>query len=185
MTRPAPAARPVAPFTVLVDSREQRGYEFAGIRANQDQGGAIIEVPVMRIGLPAGDYSILGYPQICIERKSKEDLYGSVARRENFEGRLARMSERDYAAVVVEADRMELVRNPPPFTRYSPRALSRTLIAWDVRYPVKWHFMPGREAAEVLVYRILERWWHDHQEKDESGKARSGEDPQGVQHEEN
>lgn len=117
----------------------------------------------MRMGLPTGDYIALGYPQCAIERKTKNDLYSSVARRANFEDRLARMSELDYAAVIVEAERMDCLRNPPPFSKYHPRALSRTLIAWDLRYPVKWHFMPGREAAEILVYRLIERFWHDRQ----------------------
>jgi len=111
-----------------------------------------------------GDYSIMGYPQICIERKSKEDLYASVARRANFEERLARMAEKDYAAVVVEAERMDVIRRPPAFTKYHPRALSRTLIAWDQRFSVRWHFLPDRDAAEVFVFRVLERFWLDRQE---------------------
>lgn len=165
MTAPkaAPAARVVAPFTILIDSREGLPYTFEGIRANADQGHALVHVPTMRTGLPAGDYGLLGYPQIRLERKSREDLYASVVRRANFEGRLERMSELAYGAVIVEAERMDLIRNPPAFTKYSPRALSRTLIAWDMRFPVKWHFMPGREAAEILTYRLIERFWLDRQ----------------------
>jgi ERCC4-type nuclease len=159
-----------APFTICVDSREQAPYSFTGFRAGFARGNPPVIVPTMRVGLPNGDYSLLGYPSIAIERKSKSDLYGSVARRANFIGRLERMSElcrgplggqSGYAAVVVEAELLDLINHPPRFSNLHPRSMSRTLIAWSIRYPVRWFFLPGREAGELLTYRLLERYFID------------------------
>lgn len=157
----------VCPFVIMIDSREQRPYDFLGIRAGADKGHAQIDVRTERYGLPVGDYTILDMPQICIERKSKEDLWSSIStRRENFEGRLRRMAEdKRYAAVVVEAEWWDVISNPPPFTQYRPVSLSRTLIAWRQRFRVDWWFAPNREAAEILTFRLLERWWLDHKEE--------------------
>lgn len=157
----------VSPFTVMVDSREQRPFMFENIRAGADRGRAPISVRTERFGLPIGDYTILGLPRVCIERKSKEDLWSSVSqRRKNFEERLQRMQDdKDYSAVVVEAEWWDVINNPPPFTQYSPLSLNRTLIAWRQRFRVDWWFCPTRDHAEILTYRILERYWIDHKEE--------------------
>lgn len=164
-------ARIVAPFILTVDSREQNPYTFEKIYGNKDQKNALLHVPTMRIGLPDGDYSLLGLPSCVVERKSREDIYASVARRDNFVGRLERMSDLKFAAVLVEADRLDLICNPPKFTKYNPKALSRTLWAWQVRYPVRWVFMPGREAAEMACYRMLAACWEEYREEAVVGVA--------------
>lgn len=151
------------PFTVLVDSREHCPYDFLGLRSNKDQGDLPIVVPTMRVALATGDYSILGLPRIAIERKTKDDLYGSVARRENFEQRLERMSRLDFAAVMIEAEWSEILNRPPPFTKFQPKALARTIFAWMIRYRVHWVLMPDRRAAEIATFRLLERYHKDHQ----------------------
>lgn len=150
-----------APFTVVIDTREQIPYMFSGLKAGFVRNNPPVVVPTVRLGLPNGDYSLLGHPQVAIERKSRADLYGSVARRANFVSRLERMSELSFAAVVVEAEFLDVIRNPPSFSRLHPRSMSRTLIAWLVRYPVRWCFVEGREAGEILTYRLLERFYMD------------------------
>ena len=163
----AKSAPPIAaPFTICVDSREQRPYSFEGLTAGFVRGNPPVVVPTMRAGLPNGDYSLFGHPSVAIERKSKEDLYGSVARRANFVGRLERMSELcgynhgtglgGYAAVVVEAEFLDLLAN------LHPRSMSRTLIAWSIRYPVRWWFCKGRAAGELITYRLIERFYIDY-----------------------
>ena len=152
----------VCPFTVIVDTREQAGYSFTGLHEGTGPRRRQLIVPTIRAALDVADYSVLGLPQVLIERKSKSDLFGSVSRRANFEGRLARMSERQYAAVVVEASWHEILSDPPRHSKIHPRSLARTLIAWDCRYPVKWHLMPGRDAAEAMTFRLLERFYKDH-----------------------
>jgi ERCC4-type nuclease len=155
------------PFSVIIDSREQKPFRFEGIPANADQGGSPLVVPTQRGTLAVGDYALFGLPSgVVIERKSKEDLYSSISqRRENFESRL-RVMATDYAlaAVVIESDWTDIIKNPPPFTQFNPKSLIRTVIAWQVRYrPVLWMPMPGRVAAEAYTFRLLERFWFDYQ----------------------
>jgi ERCC4-type nuclease len=175
--KPGPKSAQVitCPFTVVVDTREQKGYDFLGLRAGFTRNHPITHIPILRLGLATGDYSILGLPQIAIERKSKEDLYGSVVRRANFIARLERMSRLAYAAVVVEAEFLDLIENPPALSKLHPRSLSRTLIAWSIRYPVRWWFVRGRDAGELLTFRLLERFYLDHHRAISSGaNAREG-----------
>lgn len=145
------------PFTVVCDTREQDVYTFEGMTDRHRP----IAVPTMRATLTTGDYSIFGMPQIAIERKSKADLFGSVVRRENFKKRLERMGELSYSAVVVEAEISELLSNPPHFSKLKPKSLIRTIMAWSIRYPTRWWFLPNRDAGQGITYRLLERFWLD------------------------
>ncbi len=166
MTSRSVERRVTCPFTVIVDSRENRGYEFVGLRTTKAQGNAIIDVPIMRCGLPTGDYSILELPSITIERKTLSDFFGSVARRDNFERRLERMGEFGYAAIVVEAEWSEILSRPPRHSKLNTKALARTVMAWTQRYDrVHWWFMPGRQAGEATTFRLLEIWWKHHREE--------------------
>lgn len=152
------------PFEVVIDTREQAPYSFADVRANVDKNEARYVVTTRRATIPVGDYSIFGYPQCVIERKSKADLYGSVARRKNFESRLERMNLLRYSAVIIEADWREILTDPPRHSKLNPKSLFRTVLAWDQRFPgVHWWAMPGREVAEATTFRMLERFWRDQQ----------------------
>lgn len=164
-----PAREMLCPFTVAIDTREQRPFAFEGLRGNADKGSLPIVVRTARVTLSTGrgDYSIVELPTVGVERKSLADLYGSIAQgRENFARRLALMSEGlapGGAHVVVEAEPFVILNNPPPHTRMDPRALWRTILAWQVRHPlVTWHFLPDRGYAEGQTFRILERFWEDH-----------------------
>lgn len=77
----------VCPFTVVADTREQHVYTFENLWSGPVGKSPRLMVPIARQALTTGDYSILGMPGIAIERKSKEDLYQSIARgRANFDG---------------------------------------------------------------------------------------------------
>ena len=159
----APAKAVVCPFSVVVDTREQQPYGFAGLKADRKHKSATLFVPVVRKCLPVGDYSVVDYEsRVVVERKSKSDLWGSVGRRSNFERRLERMSEQfDYAAVVVEAELSEILNDPPNFSTITPKNLNRTILAWRQRYAVDWWFVPGRAFGEAYTLRILERFFRD------------------------
>ncbi len=166
---PLPAEIAVkCPFTVIVDTREQQPYTFAGLRTNADQGNKLIRVPIVREALGVGDYGIRDMDAVVVERKSKADLYQSVVRRENFIGRLDRMSEQcTFAAIVVECEWADMLLNPPPRSQFAPKALARTIITWSMRYPiVHWFFLPDRESAESFTFRVLERFWIGRQHGD-------------------
>lgn len=137
-------------FSVVVDSREQRPWEFPG-------------VPTEVRKLEAGDYSVAGLEaRVALERKSLVDLYGTVGRgRNRFERELELLSKLDFSAIVIEADLFAIVRRPPRRSRLSPKAVIRSLVAWSQRYGV--HVLPAgsRELAQRMALIILERFYVD------------------------
>jgi ERCC4-type nuclease len=155
------------PFTIVVDRREQRPYLFEGLTTNADKGSRPMRVPLRFDTLTTGDYSIFGLPMIAVERKTKQDLYASISqKRDNFEERLRRLClDHAVAAIVIEAEWSELLSAPPDFTKFSPKALSRTIMAWMIRWPrVHWVPMASRTHAESWTFRFLERFWYAYQE---------------------
>ncbi|MFH1603226.1 MAG: ERCC4 domain-containing protein [Pseudomonadota bacterium] len=169
-----PIAQTKTALTVLVDTREQLPYTFAGIK---DRRGC--PVRCQRATLTVGDYSIAGgsigngkdqQPRqlpIAIERKSKADLYGSLGR---GRARLAREFERardggiQYLALVIESDLLGLRQPPSHCSGMNPTSVIRTLAAWSVRYNLH-VWTPGpREAAERWTWRLLQFYgeqYHD------------------------
>jgi ERCC4-type nuclease len=150
-------------FTVVIDDREKLPYQFTALRATVRQGGGLLYVPTVRRRLGVGDYSILGHEcDVAIERKSLEDLYQSVVRRDNFVGRLERMNQLKFAAVVVEASWLQVATEPPPASQMNPLSVIRSMIAWTVRYP-RVHWIPAghRAAGEAITFRLLEAYNKD------------------------
>lgn len=102
---------------------------------------------------------------VAVERKSKEDLFSTLGQhRERFEAEHARLSALDFGAVVIEASWEEILERPPERSALNPKTIFRTCVAWSIRYRVPWFCLPGRRAAEVATFRLLERWWHDRQD---------------------
>ena len=167
------------PFTVLVDSREQRPYLFHEFTDEKTKKGVKYQVslviPTRREALPVGDYSIFGMPGVVIERKSKGDFLGSLVKRDNFVERLEKMAAYTYSAVIVEAEWSEIAQSPGR-SRFPFKSMVRTVLAWDQRYPTSWFFVPGRRNGEKLCFRMLERFWMEHTEamKGESERRKGG-----------
>lgn len=169
-----PSAKTILnPFAVLIDTREQKPYSFFGLSADVKQKSLPLTIPTVRGTLHTGDYSIQGMETCLIERKSKEDLYGSVAKRANFVGRLERMHEiamaGGYCCVMVECSDVDMLSRPS-HSRMNAKALNRTIIAWRQRYRVDWWFISTRERAEAYTFRILERFWTDRQGRRKGAK---------------
>ena len=166
-------------FTVVADTREQKPWDFRGMP--KARGAGVMEIPVVSrcLGNKMGDYSIEGCEdKIAIERKSMDDLFGTVlSRRDGFIKELEVLSKLDYAAVVVEGsmgkmftydmrhwDNLENINEK--WRVLQRKRVSRSIIAWQLRYPgVRWWFLPSRPAAQIWAYRLLERWWEDVNEK--------------------
>lgn len=169
----------VAPFTVVIDSREQAPFSFKGFTA--DGGGRgkpplPLVVPITVAALATGDYSIAGHEaEIAVERKSKSDLFQTfISDRERGIAQLERLAALPWAAIVVEADIGAVINGPDHLPAGDPlrvrqgKSLYRSWLAWEQRYPtVHWHFLPTRTLAERTCYRVLERWWKDRQQKQE------------------
>jgi len=149
----------------VIDTREQAPFAFAGLRTDARDGARPLTVPTVRAGLPSGDYSLSGHEtRVAVERKSLEDLYGTLGHgRRRFERELQRLSAYELAEVVVEAGWDVVLMSPPERSRLRPKTVFRSVLAWKVRYPtVHWTFCPGRRFAEVWTFRLLERWWKVH-----------------------
>ncbi len=152
----------LSPFTVLVDTREQLPYSFCGFFTDRKDGGLPLVVSTRTVGLQSGDYSVDGYAdQVSVERKSLADLYSTFGKgRARFEHELARLDMMPFANVVVESSLGQAVANPPLRTRLKPKTIMRSVIAWRYRYQrIHWHFVDDRRLAEILTYRLLERFY--------------------------
>lgn len=165
-----PAAPLTTPFEVLIDTREQLPFAFAGLLADAAQGGGPLEVRTRRWTLQQGDYSIGGFEgRVAVERKSLEDLYGTLGSgRQRFVAELERLSAppMEFAAVVVEADFWEILTAPPVYSKLPPKTVHRSVIAWQQRYPsIHWWTLRNRRLAEITTFRILERFWKEAQRR--------------------
>lgn len=147
---------------MLIDTREQLPYSFAGLKADAKLGGGPLAVRTERATLESGDYSLAGFEsRVAVERKSLADLFGTLGRgRDRFERELTRLSGFEFAAVVVEAEWSAVFNDPPARSRLTPKAVFRTVNAWEQRYPrVHWSFLPSRAFAEAKAFRVLERFY--------------------------
>jgi hypothetical protein len=92
-----------SPFTVIVDTREQRPFGFGKIADNR---GRVFKVSTCRTKLDAGDYSIQGMEDdIAVERKTKADMYGTAGRgRGRFEREVERLAAMAAPAIVIQCD---------------------------------------------------------------------------------
>jgi len=153
------------PFTIIVDNREKNPYTFDGVPARRKKDGAAMAL-VERRYLPTGDYSIDGYEnKIAVERKSLEDLYGTLGRNhQRFEREMARLMEMNIAYIVIEATLAEICR--PAEHRYewrskaSPRAIYGTMVSWQLKYPqVRWWLAGTRAYGQMVTFHLLEDYW--------------------------
>ncbi len=155
---------PIAPMTIIVDTREQLGFDFAGL-AND------VELTVIRARLNEGDYAlcvpdITPFDQrIVIERKSIGDLFSSLTHgRGRFEMEAARLSGYGYAGLVVESD-LAAIQTPdleyPTMT--NPRSILASLSAWSLRFGLHIWPCPTRSFAEYQTFDLLWRWHIRHQ----------------------
>lgn len=137
-------------ITIVIDSREQRGYEYRG---------AVVKA------LRSGDYSIEGLEdRVAIERKSKSDAFNSLGRnRGRFEREIQRLACYQFGALVIEASLADFLR-PPPFSQMSARSAARSLLAWSVKYRLPVFWVGDRRHGRAVTRRLLEsfaRYYYD------------------------
>lgn len=148
------------PFTIIIDTRENKPYLFSSITPRPN---------TIFKALETGDYSIDTYEdQVTIERKTLQDAYGTFgAGRKRFERELDRMSKFKTAVVMIEADWDTILRRPPVHSLFAPKSFLASVVAWQQRYNVHFWACGNRALGEKCAYRILERFWkdaHDHNE---------------------
>ena len=136
------------PMTIIVDTREQAPYPFT------ESGYSIV-----REALPEGDYGVLGLPYVAVERKSLNDLIGSLTfGRERFFRELARLRSYRVCAIVVEASLSDILQHHYE-SAAAPASIVGSLLAIvaDMRIPVL--LCGDRPAAQAATLRLLERAW--------------------------
>lgn len=171
------------PFTVLIDTAEGQPFTFQGLRADADKGGLPLYVPTRYSSLGRaphglGDYSILGlFGRVAVERKSKEDAWGTIlgwetdhqrdrnipGRRQRFEKELENLSAIECGVVIVEASLDACLADMPEWGA-KPRVENqkifyRSIISFYQRFRVHWIWLPSRRDAEVTAFRWMERYW--------------------------
>lgn len=152
------------PFTILIDQREGMPYFFHGMRANASRSHRPLVVETKFAHLKTGDYTIEGLEDlITIERKSLSDLFSTLGQnRRRFEAEHERMSQMNFAAVVVEADAETILKSPPEGSKLLPKSVYGTYLSWSMRYGVHWYLCEDRRLAELTTFRLLEKFYSSH-----------------------
>lgn len=132
----------LAGLTIIIDSREQCPYTFPGHRT-------VVE------GLPIADYGLLNCPDIFLERKSVDDLIGSLTSgRDRLEKVLQKGAQVPYFGLIIEASLSDLANG-----RYKssmlPKSAVQTLLSWSVKYGTHIFFCDNREYAERVTLSLL------------------------------
>ena len=129
-------------LTLTIDSREQQPYSFTDHKT-------IIQ------SLPIGDYGLFNCPDIAVERKSIDDLIGSLTSgRERFEKELQKGSQLPYFSLVIEASLSDLA-NGKYQSQMLPKSAVQSLLSWSVKYGVHIFFCENREYAEKVTLSLL------------------------------
>lgn len=183
------SSRPTGPFipanvstdplavdlTIIRDTRESAPFTFSPslIRGDSKQRGRPLVIRTIDRCLETGDYSLLGFEdRISVERKSLEDLFGSLghwkkpgrekSRRDLFREEHERLQQMvlfgGFVAVVIEGSIEDVTDNPPTRGAY-PRDVIRTSIRWPKRYGVTWLWAGSRAAAEQWTWEFLFDAW--------------------------
>jgi DNA excision repair protein ERCC-4 len=153
-----------SPWKMAVDTRENIPWRYESVIIGTGSAARLLQIELIPTTLKSGDYSIVGLEnRISIERKSKEDCYGTIGRgRNRFIKELGRLNQLDFAAVIIEAEWSDLIQNPPKRSRVAPSSINGSIIAFQQRFPfVHWWFLPGRYVASKIAYKILDRFYSD------------------------
>lgn len=136
----------------LVDTREQNPLDFSKVN---NQG----LFRVQKATLTTGDYSVLGLEdhELCVERKSLEDLLGCVGRdRERFEKELLRMKAFPGRCCVVEAT-WEVMSSGQWRSKITPSQLQGSVMRY-MTWGIPFFFARNRDEAARFVANFM--WLH-------------------------
>jgi len=170
-TKPMPNSY-VSHLHILIDSDEKRPLDFQGLtqRVQGEDYPLLVPTTTKHFGDFRGDYALAGYfDQFRIERKSLEDLYGSLAGgRERLKKTVANFDQLPYGgAVVIEGTFDDIINHPPEMSDLAVKSALHTPLSWRFRYPcVHWYHVPtyfvrdgvrveDRSTVNAVVYGIL------------------------------
>lgn len=157
----------VTPYIIRIDNQEQAEWTFQSLHTNAADGYRPIIVKTEKTAhIETGDYSIVGLEdRVVIERKSLEDLCGSMRRgRERLEAEHKRMQQivaaGGEACLIVEASPADPI--PPPIPEEARETVLGTWLSWGRKYGVPWLWAGDRRTAEEIAFRFLDSFWKRH-----------------------
>ena len=136
---------------IIIDTREQRPFGFTG----QLYEGTTIEAGALAIG----DYSLAGLAdRVSVERKSLDDLVACLSReRDRFERELQRAAALDAFAIAIEATEADLLSGNYR-SKMHPRSAYQSVVAFEARYRIPFHFANDRAGAEYYTHSFLKQY---------------------------
>ncbi|MGO9370850.1 MAG: ERCC4 domain-containing protein [Syntrophobacteraceae bacterium] len=139
-------------ITIIQDSREQRGYDFAKYPDVVCEAGA----------LETGDYSLPGFTdRIGIERKAINDMIGCLSQdRARFERELQRARSFELFAVIIE-DSLPNVMAGRYRSQMKSQAVIQSIAAFSIRYRIPFLFCGDRAGGELMTYSLLSKYAYE------------------------
>lgn len=116
---------------------------------------------IIEKGLKSGDYSIKGFEDtIAIERKSINDLYGSLGvGRKRFEAELGRLLDYAWKGLLIEGPESKLYDEVHKFSSLHPNSLFHSLSRIEVFYGLHIYYAKKPYQARWWVLSRLTRYY--------------------------
>ena len=157
MNHPLP---PPPPFTILVDTREQKPLPFPA------------SIPTIRTTLKEGDYGIAGCPKFVAEKKDLADLIGTLyghkmaadgsklKNLDRFCRELTRIKDGNYTrAYIIVTDPITALLAHSYRSQVSPEAVVGLIHRLEDEYGIVFEFFPSAQiAATWLADRALKHY---------------------------
>jgi len=135
------------PFTIVIDSREQKPFFFDECEINVK-------------ALKTGDYSIKGYEdEISLERKTLVDFVHSIIQdRDRFEREILRAKKTlKYFAIIVETD-FKSLWTAKLFSKVNRATIENTILRWSVKYGIPIIPVGTRAKGKHAVLQLFDEW---------------------------
>jgi len=140
--------KPGLEYTVIIDSREQKSYEFKN---------SVVGT------IPLGDYSIKNLEgEVAIERKSLADLFGTLGGgHARFKNELMQAQDLDFFAIVIDGTREQIKKKDFPKsykTKMLGYVILKQLDSIIVKYKLPVFFAADRKEGKQIVTGLLEAY---------------------------
>ena len=137
-------------FILVIDTREQDALFKRPIKG----------LVTVRDTIPAGDYSVRGFEsEIVIERKSINDLYGSLFSDWEREGaKLLKIAELKRKWLLIEGTEDEVL-SFQQFSTVHPNSMRGRLVSIQIRLGIPIYYARTRSDAERFTLDILTKYY--------------------------
>ena len=152
-------------FTIIVDTREQKPWQFAHQATANHK-------------LDTGDYSIEGLQHLlCIERKKRASEFANNIVESRFQDVVMRMSQLKYSFLLLEFNLNDLLIYPVGSTvpklmwdkiKITPAFLMKHILELQLNHNIKVYFCGNSSNAEKMAEFILKKvnYLERHSKKD-------------------